>query len=84
MDFNAVIVNLDSLPLEGQKECIENIENNVKTLKSYLEDNLREKENVPEIPETGMAVLRQQLILVEAIEMWIASLNDGFQENRAE
>lgn len=84
LDFNAVIVNLDSLPLEGQKECIENIENNVKTLKSYLVDNLREKENVPEIPETGMAVLRQQLILVEAIEMWIASLNDGFQENRAE
>ncbi len=84
LDFNAVIVNLDSLPLEVQKECIKNIESNVKTLKSYLEDNLREKENVPEIPETGMAVLRQQFILVEAIEMWIASLNGGFQESTTE
>lgn len=84
LDFNAVIVNLDSLSLEAQKECIKNIESNVKTLKSYLEDNLREKENVPEIPETGMAVLRQQFILVEAIEMWIASLNGGFQESNAE
>ena len=73
LDFNAVIVNLDSLPLETQKSCVANIEKNVKTLKSYLEENIREKENIPEIPETGMAVLRQQFILVEAIEKWIAS-----------
>lgn len=74
LDFNAVIVNLDSLPPEKQKACIADIQENVKTLKSYLEENLRLKENVPEIPETGMAVLRQQLILAEAIETWVASL----------
>lgn len=74
LDFNAVIVNLDSLPPEKQKACIVDISENVKTLKSYLEENLRVKENVPDIPETGMAVLRQQLILAEAIETWIASL----------
>ncbi len=73
LDFNAVIVNLNSLPLGTQKSCVTNIEKNVKTLKSYLEENIREKENIPEIPETGMAVLRQQFILVEAIEKWIAS-----------
>ena len=73
LDFNAVIVNLNSLPPETQKSCVANIEKNVKTLKSYLEENIREKENIPEIPETGMAVLRQQFILVEAIEKWIAS-----------
>lgn len=44
LDFNAVIVNLDSLP--------------------------------PEIPETGMAVLKQQIVLAEAIEKWISSLKD--------
>ncbi len=74
LDFNAVIVNLDSLPIEKQKECIEEIENNVKTLKAYLEENIAEKENKPNIPATGIAVLRQQFVLVEAIEAWINSL----------
>ena len=82
LDFNAVIVNLDSLPPESQKLCIEHIENNVKLLKAYLEDNFREKENVPEIPKTGMAVLQQQLVLVEAIETWIGSLKQGFPEQQ--
>lgn len=80
LDFNAVIVNLDSLPPESQKLCIKGIENNVRTLKAYLEDNFREKGNVPEIPEMGIAVLRQQLVLVEAIEKWIDSLKQGFSE----
>lgn len=78
LDFNAVIVNLESLPPEEQRICIDEIEANVKILKSYLEDNLREKENIPEIPETGMAVLRQQYVLVEAIETWIISLKEEF------
>jgi len=39
LDFNAVIVNLDSLPPETQKSCVANIEENVKTLKTYLEEN---------------------------------------------
>lgn len=74
LDFNAVIVNLDSLPPEKQKVCIADIEKNIQALKSYLDENLREKENMPEIPQTGLAVLRQQFVLVEAIEKWIASL----------
>lgn len=74
LDFNAVIVNLSSLAPEDQKLCLTSIENNVKTLKAYLEQNIREKENVPEIPEAGMAVLQQQFILAQAIETWIASL----------
>ena len=74
LDFNAVIVNLDSLPPEKQKTCLENIEENVKIMKSYIESNISEKENLPEIPETGIAVLRQQLVLAEAIEKWIASV----------
>ena len=31
------------------------------------------KENAPDIPATGMAVLHQQFLLVQAIE-WIATL----------
>lgn len=74
LDFNAVIVNLYSLSPEGQKACLESIEGNVKTLKTYLEKNIREKENAPDVPETGMAVLQQQYILAQAVETWIASL----------
>ncbi|MDE7282950.1 MAG: PadR family transcriptional regulator [Lachnospiraceae bacterium] len=51
LDFNAVIVNLDSLPLKKQISCVADIEKNI-----------------------SMAVLRQQFVLVEAIEKWIASL----------
>lgn len=79
LDFNAVIVNLDNLPLELQQSCVADIEKNVKILKNYLEENLREKENIPEIPQTGMAVLQQQFVLVEAIEKWIADLKNNYE-----
>ena len=78
LDFNAVIVNLDSLSRENQKVCLANIEDNIKTLKSYLEENEKLKKNAPGIPETGMAVLEQQLILIQAIETWIASMKEHF------
>lgn len=78
LDFNAVIVNLDSVPLEMQKSCVSSIEKNVRDLKMYLEENLREKENAPEVPEIGMAVLRQQFVLAETIETWIAELKKRF------
>lgn len=68
LDFNAVIVNLDSLPQESRKICLQDIENNVRQLKAYLKDNLSVKENAPDVPANGMAVLHQQLILAQAIE----------------
>ena len=76
LDFNAVIVNLTSLSMEEQKVCLTSIEDNIKTLKSYIKENIDRKEGLPEIPETGMAVLQQQQILAEAIEAWIANLKD--------
>lgn len=78
LDFNAVIVNLDSLAPQMQEECINKIEENIDILKMYLEQNLKEKENIPEIPKTGIAVLRQQMVLVDAIEKWISSLKENF------
>lgn len=81
LDFNAVIVNLTNLTPENQNSCLKNIEDNVKILKTYMEENIRMKENMPEIPETGMAVLQQQFILAQAIETWIASLKEGFENH---
>lgn len=74
LDFNAVIVNLESMEKEHQRECLDNIESNINVLKSYLEENIDLKKNVPDIPATGMAVLHQQFLLVQAIEEWIATL----------
>ncbi len=74
LDFNAVIVNLESMTKEQQRECLDNIENNIRVLKSYLEENISMKENAPDIPATGMAVLHQQFLLVQAIEEWITTL----------
>ena len=76
LDFNAVIVNLDSLPKEKQKSCLTEIEKNMKTLKGYIEENVSLKEHLPEIPKTGMAVLEQQLILAQALETWIEELKE--------
>ena len=79
LDFNAVIVNMDSLSKENQEICLTSITKNVQLLKSYLEKNLLEKENAPDVPETGIAVLQQQFILAQAIETWITSLNKYFE-----
>ena len=42
LDFNAVIVNLDSLPYEKQRACVAEIQENINTLKAYLEENIKE------------------------------------------
>ena len=77
LDFNAVIVNLPSLAPAQQKACLAEIEVNVQTLKAYLQENLARKENLPTIPETGLAVLQQQMLLAEAIEAWLATLKQS-------
>lgn len=82
LDFNAVIVNLGSLPQEKQKKCLDDIAGNIKILKSYLEENQSLKEDIPEIPEEGKAVLQQQLILADAIEAWIDSLKKSFEKRQ--
>lgn len=76
LDFNAVIVNLESMPKESRKECLDHIESNINVLKTYLEENLALKENAPDVPATGMAVLRQQFLLVQAIKEWITELKN--------
>ncbi|MDE6863195.1 MAG: PadR family transcriptional regulator [Eubacterium sp.] len=77
LDFNAVIVNLDSISSEKQIKCLTDIENNIKILKGYIEENIRIKENLSEIPKTGMAVLQQQYQLAETIEKWIQTLKEN-------
>lgn len=79
LDFNAVIVNLDALSPENQRKCLTDIEANVKTLKANLEENLQLKEQIPEIPQTGLAVLQQQLVLAQAMEAWMEELKRNYE-----
>lgn len=79
LDFNAVIVNLDSLPPSKQQACLAKIEQNVTVLKGYLNENMEMKKKDPHIPRTGMAVLQQQILLIQAIEEWIASVKENIQ-----
>lgn len=76
LDFNAVIVNLDSLPPAQRRVCLDLIEANVRALTAELEENLRRKQDLPDVPETGKAVLRQQLALAQAVEAWAASVRE--------
>lgn len=80
MDFNAVIVNLENLSTEDKKLCIERIEEQIREVKGYMEENLLLKENLPEIPKTGLAVLKQQLILAKSVEDWIKSVKDDISQ----
>lgn len=77
LDLNAVIVNLENIPLENRRECLDNIEDSVKQLKAYLEDNLALKGSDTDVPATGMAVLQQQYILAQTIEEWLESLQES-------
>ncbi len=70
LDFNAVIVNLNNLSLENQKICLNNIENNVKAMKSNIEENINSKENIPEI-------LKQQRQFYSNNLYWHKQLNNG-------
>ena len=81
LDFNAVIVNLDSLPRETRQLCLKNIEDNVKILKSYLEENIHSKSCLEEVSEIAKAVLQQQYTLAQSVEDWLNSLQNDLKEN---
>lgn len=74
LDLNAVVVNLSELSEDKRGFCLAAIEDNLQTLKDYLQENLWLKEAAPEVPQSGLAVLRQQMMLVEALEKWLAEL----------
>ncbi len=71
LDFNAVIVNLQNLDYVEQKNYLQQMEMGIEELKRELLTSYEEKKNLDEIPKTGLAVLKQQMILADAISSWI-------------
>lgn len=76
LDFNAVIVNLDSLPPDKRSFCLDNIEHQVTILRSHLEENIHQKDYISKIPQTAIAILQQQYILAQTIEAWITKMRE--------
>lgn len=74
LDCNAVAVNLDSLPKKKRQECVQNIVRSVQELKAELAENLAQKQDALDVPAAGMAVLRQQFLLADALEQWAETL----------
>lgn len=74
LDFNAVIVNMEYMTKDVQKQYLDNIDKNIKSLKKYIENNIELKAGISDIPKVGMEVLEQQYILVNKLEEWIDSL----------
>lgn len=74
LDFNAVIVNLRSLETDKQRECLLMIQDNITAIKLQMENNFDAKNSVDNIPETGLAVLKQQYLLIDAIEKWLSDI----------
>lgn len=79
LDFNAVVVNLESMQEEKRAECLKHIESNIVMLRERLEENIALKQDAPEVPVTGKAVLRQQFLLVQALEEWIVALKKDLE-----
>lgn len=77
LDFNAVMVNLESLPAEKQAQCLRALQQNVRDLKRDLAQNSEIKMPSTEISASAKAVLQQQYILAEAIESWLASVHSS-------
>ncbi len=76
LDLNAVIVNLDSVPLEMKLKCLGQIEANILNLTETLDKNRIAKPNSPMI---GKSVLEQQLSLAETLKNWIEQLKSHYE-----
>ena len=77
LDFNAVIINLEMVsPLE-RKELTENIECQIREFQKAV-SGLEEERT--DIPFTGKTILKQQVLLSEALNKWIENFRELYLE----
>lgn len=65
LDFNAVILNLDSLAPTDQRACISIIEANVKKMKVEMDNQWVNTQNSTVIPETGKSLYDNSFIYLK-------------------
>lgn len=77
LDFNAVIINLEMVsPLE-RKEVTENIECQIREFQKAVSGLEEER---MDIPFTGKTILKQQVLLSEALNKWIENFRELYLE----
>lgn len=67
--MNAVILNLELLPEQQQKECMLNIHEQIHFLKEHIEQQMQERTNV-NIPISGQLIISQQKQLIDVLNQW--------------
>jgi len=68
LDFNAVVINIGMLSKSEDKDIIDNIETEIEKYKSAVSKLEMERE---EIPVCAKSILKQQVLLSEALSDWI-------------
>ena len=67
LDFNAVIVNLNNIDKELGLSLAENISREIDKYYSVVDEKITEREH---IPFTGKTILKQQLMVGDALKEW--------------
>lgn len=68
LDFNAVVINMGMLSNSEEREIIDNIETEIEKYKNAVSKLEMERE---EIPVFAKSILKQQVLLSEALNDWI-------------
>ena len=76
IDFNTVIVNLNSVEDERKILYIENIKKQIEELKMLLTERNSERAHIPFV---GRSIFQQQISLVNVLENWIVDFEKHFR-----
>lgn len=77
LDFNAVVINMGMLSSSEEREIIDNIETEIEKYKNAVSKLEMERE---EIPVCAKSILRQQVLLSEALNDWINDYKRTIEE----
>jgi hypothetical protein len=77
LDFNAVVINMGMLSNSEEREIIDNIEMEIAKYKNAVSKLEVERE---EIPICAKSILRQQVLLSEALSGWISDFSKLYLE----
>ncbi|MBC2575575.1 PadR family transcriptional regulator [Peptostreptococcus canis] len=77
LNFNAVVINLEMVSSRERKELTENIEYQINQFQNAVSQLDKER---TDIPLTGKTILKQQVLLSEALDKWITDFRDFYLE----
>ena len=77
LDFNAVVINMGMLSNSEEKEIVDNIETEIEKYKNAVSKLEMERE---EIPVCAKSILKQQVLLSEALNKWIENFRELYLE----